>query len=437
MTSSAPKIEAASRLPRKLGPYLLFDEIGKGGMAEIFLARASTELGGRRLYVVKQILPSLASHSQFAEMLVHEAKLAALLEHANIVKVTDLGRAGSELYIAMEYIEGFDLTDLLRRCTKQGVPMPLDFALAIVCAVLRGLDYAHRRTSDGGSPLGIVHRDVSPSNVLISFEGEVKLCDFGIAHANQLVAAEKPAAAGSTPDPPSRARDALQGKAGYMSPEHARGEAIDARADVFGAGILLWELLSGRRMYQKDAGSLLDQARRAEIPPLATRGLPNEERLHAIAEKALARLREDRYASAAAMLRDLEGYMSEAHQAPSPLKLGAWLESSFGTEIVTWRRMRQRAAEALEKGPPVVLTPLTTSEAPPPEASSRPRAPVEPAPSSIDAATMDVVGSKPDVAGLQQAAAPLTRTRFGWWPWVALVVAILIFTYQFFATRSP
>jgi serine/threonine-protein kinase len=397
LTSSSPNIEStASHLPRTIGPYLLFDQIGKGGMAEIFLARAQTDLGGRRLCVVKEILPSLASLGKFAEMLIREAKLAAILDHANIVKVVDLGRAGSELYIAMEYVEGFDLTDLLRRCTKESVAMPFDFALAIVCAILRALDYAHRRTSDAGLPLGIVHRDVSPSNVLISFEGEIKLCDFGIAHANQVFSDDKP---------PS-ARDALQGKAGYMSPEHARGEPLDARADVFAAGILLHELLSGRRMYQKDAGpTLLEQARRAEIPPLASRGLPNEERLHAIVHKALARAREDRYPTAAAMLRDLEAYMSDVNLAPSPLKLGAWLESSFGTEIVTRRRMRQRAAEALEKGPPVVLTPI----APQPKVALA--APVESSPGSIDAATLDVAASRPDLAPVStRAMAPLGRT---------------------------
>jgi len=394
VTSSSPNLEPPpTHLPRTLGPYLLFDQIGQGGMAEIFLARARTELGGRRLCVVKEILPSLAAIGRFAEMLVREAKLAALLDHANIVKVVDLGRAGSELYIAMEYVEGFDLTDLLRRCTKESVAMPFDFALAIVSAVLRALDYAHRRTSDAGLPLGIVHRDVSPSNVLISFEGEIKLCDFGIAHANEAVLEEGSTPGTRAPSPRAAARDSLQGKAGYMSPEHARGESLDARADVFAAGILLYELLSGRRMYQKDAGpTLLEQARRAEIPPLASRGLPNEERLHTIVDKALARAREDRYPTAAAMLRELESYMSGANLAPSPLKLGAWLESSFGTEIVTRRRMRQRAAEALEKGPPVVLTPL--EERP----RGAPLAPVDSPPTSIDAAAMEVAASRRDVA---------------------------------------
>jgi eukaryotic-like serine/threonine-protein kinase len=350
MTLPAKLSAAPARLPRKFGRYLLFDQIGKGGMAEIFLARAETELGGHRLCVVKQIIPRFSAHGRFAEMLIHEAKLAARLEHANIVKVYDLGRAEDELYIAMEYVEGFDLNELLRRCSKESIGLPFEFALGIVGGVLRGLDYAHRRTDDLGQPLGIVHRDVSPSNVLISFEGEVKLCDFGIALASQIVMQDAPAL---------DTTEALQGKAGYMSPEHARGEAVDARSDVFAAGVLLWELVSGRRMYRQDAGvTLLEQARAATIPPLSPRGLANEAGLHRIVFVALARSKEERYPSAAAMLRDLEAYMSETRLVASPLKLGRWLEASFGTDIVTRRRMVQRGAEALEKGPPVVLTPM-------------------------------------------------------------------------------
>ncbi len=348
MPSSPP--EDPGRLPRKLGDYLLFEPIGKGGMAEIFLAVTRTELGGRRLCVVKRILPTLAAQQQFAEMLIFEAKLAARLDHANVVRVTDLGRADGELFIAMEYVEGFDLNDLLKRCTRERVALPREFALGIVCAVLRGLDYAHRRTSEAGLPLGIVHRDVSPSNVLLSFEGEVKLCDFGIAHANQLASGEAAARVHE---------EALQGKAGYMSPEHARGESLDARADVFAAGILLWELLSGKRMYKKDgAASLLDQARAAEIPPLSARGVQGEERLHAIVRRALAPNREDRYPSAAAFLRDLEEHMSAEGLTLSSIKLGTWLESTFGADVVVRRRMKARAAEALEKGPPVVIKPI-------------------------------------------------------------------------------
>jgi eukaryotic-like serine/threonine-protein kinase len=321
-------------LPRKFGRYTLFDAIGKGGMAEIFLARAETELGATRLAVVKQILPQFSGSSEFADMLIHEAKLAARLNHAHIAQVFDLGREGDQLYIAMEYVEGLDLNALLRKCSQEKVALPVEFALGIVCDVLRGLDYAHRRMNEEGEPLGLVHRDVSPSNVLVSFEGEVKLCDFGIAHANNAISADS---AGH------EAEEALRGKAGYMSPEHARGARIDARADVFATGILLWELLAGRRLYStKNDASLLEQARRADVPPLAERGLPDEPRLHDIVAKSLAKDIDDRYASASAMLRDLEDYMVSAKFTVSPLRLGDWMVQSFGTAAVTARKALER-----------------------------------------------------------------------------------------------
>ena len=339
-------------------------------MAEIFLARATTELGAARLCVVKQIIAEFANHPQFAEMLIHEAKLAARLNHAHIVQVFDLGRADENLYIAMEYVEGFDLNALLRLCSGAKVPLPFEFALGIVSDVLKGLDYAHRRTDDAGRPLGIVHRDVSPSNILISLEGEVKLCDFGIAHANDLVQQT-----GLQID------EAIKGKAGYMSPEHARGEPIDARADVFAAGIVLWELLAGRRMYKKEeAASLLDVARRAEIPPLPKKDLPHEEKLHAIVGKALATKREDRYPSANALLRDLSGYMSDAKLVASPLKLGTWVVDHFGSEVVGRRKLGEGltpvpslAAMAVPSlaamaGPSLAAKAGVHSEPPPPSA---------------------------------------------------------------------
>ena len=351
-------------LPRLFGRYALFDFIGKGGMAEIYLARQRTELGPARRCVVKQILPELAKDPAFSDMLVHEAKLAARLSHANVVQVLDLGREGERLFIAMEYVEGFDLNDLLRRCSRAKVPLPFELGVHVVCEALKGLDYAHRRTDDEGRPLGIVHRDVSPSNLLVSFEGEVKVCDFGIARANDLLGAAAPRDQGS---PAHELGEALKGKAGYMSPEHARGEAIDARADVFAAGIVLWELAAGRRMYKATEGgfSLLDQARRGNVPELPRKGLPGEEKLRSVIAKALTPGREGRYASAAAMQRDLDGYAAAAKLMTSPLALGEWLKKTFGEEILARRRARERATEALEKGAPLVLQAIAAPPPPP------------------------------------------------------------------------
>jgi serine/threonine-protein kinase len=333
---SVPAPAAETTLPRKLGRYTLFDRIGRGGMADIFLATAQTDFGATRLVVVKQILTGLAASGEFSELLITEAKLSALLDHANIVQVHDLGKADGFLYIAMQYVEGFDLDELLRMCTRSKTPLPVQYALLVVTEALRGLDYAHRRTTDDGRPVGIVHRDVSPSNILISLEGEVKLCDFGIAHANEAFGVF--------------ADDVIKGKAGYMSPEHARGESIDARADVFAIGIVLWELLAGRRLYRtgnEQGASLLAKARAAEIPDLPSRGLPHESDLFAIVKKALTRNRDERYASADEFLHDLLDYIVEAELVASPLRFGQWLLERFGEQLVEQRRARERAAKAL------------------------------------------------------------------------------------------
>lgn len=356
----------ARKLPCRLGPYTLFDRIGRGGMADIYLARARTDLGATRLLVIKEVAPKLAGKEQFAEMLVSEAKLAARLRHASVVQVEDLGRDEGALFIAMEYVEGLDLRELLRRAARQRVPVPVEFSLHIVAEALRALSYAHR--------MGVLHRDVSPSNVLLSFEGEVKLCDFGIARAND--AADLPVA------------EALQGKAGYMSPEHARGEALDERADVFAAGILLWELVAGRKLYRAESfDGLLALARKGEIAAPPERRLPDEAVLHAIVMRALEPRREDRYGSAAEMLGDLARYAASANLAASPLRFGAWLRDHFSEEILAARRSRERALRALELGPPAVI-----------EALALP-IPATPAPASVSAVAEIASETPPPVSG--------------------------------------
>ena len=164
MTASVP---LDSPLPRRIGRYTLFDKIGRGGMADIFLARVQTDLGVSRLAVVKQILPHLSDSREFSDMLITEAKLAARLDHANIVQVHDLGRADGFLYIAMQYVEGFDLNDLLRRCTRTKTALPVQYALLVVIEALRALDYAHRKTADDGRPLGIA-ATIPPTMLLAS-----------------------------------------------------------------------------------------------------------------------------------------------------------------------------------------------------------------------------------------------------------------------------
>lgn len=401
--STDPPPPQSEPLPRRFGRYVLFERIGEGGMARLYLARQRSELGSGRLSVVKLILPIFATNDEFSRLLIEEAKLAAKLSHGNIVQVTDLGREGDSLYIAMEYVEGFDLSELLRRCSKSKVPMPIEFSLLILQEALRALDHAHKKRGDDGKPLGIVHRDVSPSNVIVSFDGQVKLCDFGIARA-MGVGSELP-------------EEAIQGKAGYMSPEAARGEAVDAKSDVFAAGVIAWELLAGRRLHKGQAGRppSLEQARSAEIPELPRRGHPNEEELIAIVTKALAKDPKQRHQSAREMLKRLEEYVADSGLVASPMRFGEWLTTHFGSEILEQRRARERAAQALAEF-------SEPDPAPPPKAAAAAAYPhVEPPPPSLVAVVHSMREPTPS------ARAPeVKRTNVAVWIALAIVAVAIV-----------
>lgn len=334
MSAQLAGVTGENPLPRRFGPYVLVDKIGEGGMAEIFLAHGNIGLGAHKRLVVKQILPMLAQNQSFCQLLINEAKLSAKLSHPAVVQVFDLGREDDSLYIAMEYVEGVDLRQLLRECARKQVSLPLEHALFIVLQLLEGLEYAHDKRDDAGQSLGIVHRDVSPSNVLLSMEGEVKLCDFGIARALGVASA--------IPD------DAIQGKAGYMSPEAANGENIDGRADLFSVGIILWELLSGRRLYKGEKGKSppLALAQQADIPPLALPGMPGEAELQRIVGKALQKDIAARYQDAAALRRELEQYLHEQGLIASPLRFGRWLREQCTPDVIERRRVLEQAVLA-------------------------------------------------------------------------------------------
>jgi serine/threonine protein kinase len=325
--------ENAEQLPCSFGPYWLYDLIGKGGMAEIFLAKTFTGLGTERLCVIKRILPQLNADVGFCEMLIKEAKLCARLSNANVVQTYELGQIDGQYYIAMEYVEGVDLNRLLGLLARIQIALPLPFALYIVVETLRGLDYAHRLTDGTDTPLNIIHRDVSPTNVLISTEGEVKLCDFGIAKA-----------AFDERGVEHRLDEYhLKGKVAYMAPEHVAGATIDRRADLFAAGILAWELLQGRRLYKtKDEAETLRRATVAEIPPLENRGFPEFEMLQAIVRKALAREPDARFQTGHEFIRAIEDYMHVSGQMISQLRFSEFLMANFGESLMQQRRERER-----------------------------------------------------------------------------------------------
>src|SRR4051794_35846852 len=265
-------------------------------MAEIHLAKTAGIAGFEKYVALKMIHPNFAEDDQFIQMLVDEAKIAVQLNHGNIAQTFDLGRVGDTYYITMEYVDGADLYKILRRGSEKDFELPLDVCAFVGKEITSALDHAHRKKDSFGKPLGIVHRDVSPQNVLISYSGEVKLVDFGIAKATMKAR--------------QTAVGVIKGKYYYMSPEQAWGDPLDGRSDIFSAGIVLYEMLTGQMLYlEEDLHKLLDMVRKAEIAPPSTlrKGIPPQ--LEKIVMHALDKDRRNRYQSASDMASDLERFL--------------------------------------------------------------------------------------------------------------------------------
>jgi serine/threonine protein kinase len=298
------------------GPYRLLDRIAVGGMAEVFKAKRSGVEGFEKIVAMKRILPHLSDNKEFVDMFVDEAKMVAGLTHPNIVQIFDLGRIDTSYYIAMEYVHGRDLRSILKRAKEKGLRMPLDLCLRIVGQVCSALEYAHRKKDERGRAMKIVHRDVSPQNILISFEGDVKLTDFGIAKA---------ATKASSTD-----RGALRGKLLYMSPEQAWGRSMDRRSDLFSLGIVLYEMLTDQKPFLGGGTemSILEMVRqcRIEAPRKMNPRVP--ESLDAVVMKSLGREPEDRYQDAGEMHRALDKVLRE-RQPPSASELARFMEVLF------------------------------------------------------------------------------------------------------------
>jgi serine/threonine protein kinase len=297
------------------GPYQLLERIATGGMAELFRAKRSGVEGFEKIVAVKRILPHLSDNKEFVDMFVDEAKMVAGLAHPNIVQIFDLGRIGRSYFIAMEYVHGRDLRTIVKRAKERGARVPMDLSVLIVSRVCAALEFAHRKKDDRGRPMQIVHRDVSPQNVLISFEGDVKLTDFGIAKA---------ASKASITD-----RGSLRGKLLYMSPEQASGKSIDRRSDLFALGIVLYELLTGERPFSADSErSILEAVRECRVRPPRALNPRIPDRIEAVVLKALERDPDDRYQDAAELLRDLERVLRE-RQAPAAPELARLMAVLF------------------------------------------------------------------------------------------------------------
>ena len=411
------KRRAAGRLlPAQLGPFELFDHIGRGGMADIYRARKKGGLGLERHVVIKEVLPEYANEERMANLLAEEARIASPLEHPNIVRIEDLQREGDTLYIAMEYVEGLDLREALRASSRSQKRIPIEISIFLVEEVLKALDYAHGCTftnPDGLLRHGIVHRDVSPSNVLLSLDGEVKLCDFGIARSFDGVDLDAL---------PMDLEGMVEGKAGYMSPEQARGEMLDGRADIFAAGILLWELVSGRKLYKAtSAESLFEVARRGQVPALKPRGLPHEDELFALVARATAFDRQERFASAGEMGEALAGYANKAGYARRSFMMQEYLEAEFGDALRGVRRRRELATLALSMGP---LASVAVVSVPAPAPITQPEAVNTPEVSAAVEPKKPARAKKARAqASIVQAEPTATRSPY---LWLGLVFGMLV-----------
>ncbi|AGC47559.1 serine/threonine protein kinase [Myxococcus stipitatus DSM 14675] len=358
MTTSQPK-----RQPIPFGKYLLLDRVNIGGMAEVWRGKQFGASGFERLVAIKRILPNIAEDEEFISMFIDEAKISVQLSHANIAQIYELGQITSSYFISMEYIPGKDMRAIFDRCRKKGEPAPVPLVAFCLSKMCEGLDYAHRKKDGMGRDMNIVHRDISPQNVLISFEGEVKVIDFGIAKA-----------AGKATKTQA---GILKGKFGYMSPEQIRGLPLDRRSDVFAIGVCLYEMLTGERLFVGDSDfSVLEKVRKAEVPPPSTYNRRIPEALEKIVMRALAKDVDERYQYASELGDDLQRFLITSETIFGRKDLMQYMKSTFAEEV---EREKQRLSDYADIRPPDgMLAALEASSgvgpgglsAPPPAASS-------------------------------------------------------------------
>jgi eukaryotic-like serine/threonine-protein kinase len=301
---------------RIVGRYAVYGEIAAGGMATVHLGRLIGPVGFSRTVAVKRLHAHFAKDPEFVTMLLDEARLAARIQHPNVVQTLDVVPMEGELFLVMEYVAGESLARLLRRARKLNRSAPPHIVTSVVAGMLHGLHAAHEAKSERGAPLGIVHRDVSPQNVLVGLDGVPRVLDFGIAKAITRIASTR--------------NGQLKGKLSYMSPEQLRGASADRRTDVFAAGIVLWEALTARRLFEgADQGELIGRVLNLEIVPPSTLvdGLPLA--LDAVVLKALERDRDNRYADA----RQFAIALEKAIVSATPREVGEWVEEIVGDQL--------------------------------------------------------------------------------------------------------
>jgi serine/threonine protein kinase len=325
----------------RFGKYLLLDKIATGGMAQLYRAKIIGIEGFEKLIAIKMILPHFAKEKDLINSFIDEAKLAALLNHQNIIQIYDFGNVEESYFISMEYLFGKDLRAVWTKSKDDNKPLPLEHALYIMSRVCAGLAYAHELRDFQGKPLNIIHRDISPQNIFVTYQGDVKILDFGIAKAASQSTVTQ--------------FGMIKGKVAYMSPEQAAGMPIDQRSDIFSAGILLYELVTNVRMFTGESTmQILTRVRDAQFdsPETVVEGLHSK--VYGIINRALAKEPEKRYQFAADMLADLEECMSELSLRPTARMLGQYMRELFADEIEPEQKAVQEASGSqrveMEKG---------------------------------------------------------------------------------------
>ena len=319
---------AGGKEPRLTDPgesgrrYELVQQIGKGGMAEVYLGRQVGMKGFAKRVVLKRILPEFVSNTLFVDMFVEEARVAARITHPNVVSIFDLGRSAGEMYIVMEYVDGTDLNSAVELLKKAGLMLPIEIGARIIADVAAGLHAAHTYLDDDGTPSPIIHRDVSPHNVLLSRAGHVKLADFGIA---------KPADSRLV-----TAAGMFKGKLAYLAPEYIQGAAADARSDIFAAGIILYMLLTGRHPFAGTTlAAMVEQLLHSEVTPIGALRPDVPARLQEITRKAMAKDAVQRYQTAGQLQADLEAFLAAQGRPAMAPQVAEWVK----------RALEQRSAE--------------------------------------------------------------------------------------------
>ena len=306
--------------PTQFGKYQLLDKIAVGGMAELYRAKLTGVQGFEKLIAIKKILPNLSEEENLITAFIDEAKLAALLHHENIVQIYDFGSMDDQYFLAMEYLFGKDLRTIRQTAKKRDMPLGMENILYIISRICSGLDYSHNLKDLQGQALNIIHRDINPQNIFITYEGQVKIIDFGIAKAANHNTKTK--------------ENLIKGKLAYMSPEQANGQRIDHRSDIFSTGIILYELLAVRRMFEGETMHVLSLVREAQYDP-PEEVIPNlPAKLNDILKKALAKDPEQRYQSAGDMLADVEECAFELSLRPNARTFAQYMKELFEEEFV-------------------------------------------------------------------------------------------------------